>query len=129
VSEDKAKRKANWVFHRIGRVVLACRPPIHVGGRGLGADRWRGCPSIFVCDAQERGLCRITLSVTFGRRAPAASGGKAERRQKCKLKVGVDIPARDEIKAIVEAAKGRWRPILLTAIFTGLRASKLRGLR
>ena len=29
----------------------------------------------------------------------------------------------------MEAAKGRWRPILLTAIFTGLRASELRGLR
>ena len=28
----------------------------------------------------------------------------------------------------MEAAKGRWRPILLTAIFTGLRASELRGL-
>jgi hypothetical protein len=54
VSEDKAKRKANWVFHPIGRVALACRPPIHAGGRGLGADRWRGCPSVFVCDAQER---------------------------------------------------------------------------
>ena len=23
MSEDKAKRKANWVFHRIGRVALA----------------------------------------------------------------------------------------------------------
>lgn len=54
---------------------------------------------------------------------------KAERRQKGKLKIGVDIPTREEIKAIVEAAKGRWRPILLTAIFTGLRASELRGLR
>jgi hypothetical protein len=57
VSEDKAKRKANRVFHPIGRVALACRPPIHAGGRGLGADRWRGCPSVFVCDAQERGRC------------------------------------------------------------------------
>ena len=36
---------------------------------------------------------------------------------------------REEIKAIVGAAQGRWRPILLTAIFTGLRASELRGLR
>lgn len=54
---------------------------------------------------------------------------KAERRQKGKLKVGLDIPTREETKAIVEAAKGRWRPILLTAIFTGLRASELRGLR
>ena len=26
-------------------------------------------------------------------------------------------------------AKGRWRPLLITAIFTGLRASELRGLR
>jgi integrase len=29
----------------------------------------------------------------------------------------------------VVALEGRWRPILLTAIFTGLRASELRGLR
>jgi integrase len=29
----------------------------------------------------------------------------------------------------VGAAVGRWRPLLLTAIFTGLRASELRGLR
>ena len=36
---------------------------------------------------------------------------------------------REEIKAIAGAAQGRWRPILLTAIFTGLRASELRGLR
>ncbi len=54
---------------------------------------------------------------------------QAEKRQRGKLTVGVDIPTREEIKAIVEAAKGRWRPILLTAIFTGLRASELRGLR
>ena len=29
----------------------------------------------------------------------------------------------------MNAAEGRWRPFLLTAIFTGLRASELRGLR
>jgi integrase len=40
-----------------------------------------------------------------------------------------DIPTREEIKAIVAALEGRWRPLLLTAIFTGLRASELRGLR
>jgi integrase len=36
---------------------------------------------------------------------------------------------REEIKALVSALHGRWRPLLLTAIFTGLRASELRGLR
>ena len=54
---------------------------------------------------------------------------QAEKRQRGKLKVGVDIPTREEIKAIVGALEGRWRPVLLTAIFTGLRASELRGLR
>ncbi len=53
----------------------------------------------------------------------------AEKRQKGKLKVGVDIPTPDEIKAIIANAKGRWRPLLATAVFTGLRASELRGLR
>ncbi|WP_308421994.1 site-specific integrase [Aureimonas endophytica] len=33
------------------------------------------------------------------------------------------------MKAIVGALEGRWRPLLLTAIFTGLRASERRGLR
>ena len=46
-----------------------------------------------------------------------------------KLKIGVDIPAPGEIRAILAALEGRWRPLLLTAIFTGLRASELRGLR
>src|SRR5208282_5031823 len=54
---------------------------------------------------------------------------QAERRQRGKLKVGVDIPTREEIRAIVGTAQGRWRPLILTAIFTGLRASELRGLR
>lgn len=54
---------------------------------------------------------------------------RQERRQKGRLKVGVDTPTREEVKALVGALSGRWRPLLLTAIFTGLRASELRGLR
>jgi integrase len=85
--------------------------------------------SSLVSDAQERGL--VSRNVVRDLRRTRARGveRKAERRQKGKLKIGVDIPTREEIKAIVEAAKGRWRPVLLTAIFTGLRASELRGLR
>jgi integrase len=85
--------------------------------------------SSLLSDAQERGL--VSRNVVRDLRRTRARGveRKAERRQKGKLKIGVDLPAREEIKAIVEAAKGRWRPILLTAIFTGLRASELRGLR
>jgi integrase len=85
--------------------------------------------SSLLSDAQERGL--VSRNVVRDLQKTRARGveRKVDRRQKGKLKVGVDIPTREEIKAVVEAAKGRWRPILLTAIFTGLRASELRGLR
>ena len=52
-----------------------------------------------------------------------------EKRQKTKLKVGVDIPTPEEVAAIINHAKPRWRPIFVVAAFTGLRASELRGLR
>jgi integrase len=53
----------------------------------------------------------------------------ADKRGKLKLKAGLDIPTPDEIRSIVHAATGKHRPFLLTAIFTGLRSSELRGLR
>jgi integrase len=55
-----------------------------------------------------------------------------DRRGEGKLQYGVDIPTRQEIKQIIDAATGyggRHRPLLMMAIFTGLRASELRGLR
>jgi integrase len=80
-------------------------------------------------NAQENGLVarNVVREMRSGRRR--GKERQAERRAKPKLKIGVDIPTREEIKAIVAALPGRWRPILLTAIFTGLRASELRGLR
>ena len=85
--------------------------------------------SSLISDAQERGL--VARNVVRDLRSTRRRGTerRAERRQRGKLKIGVDIPTREEIKAIAGAAQGRWRPILLTAIFTGLRASELRGLR
>src|SRR5262249_24988420 len=51
-------------------------------------------------------------------------------RSKSKLTIGKDIPTRDEIRRIIDAApEGRGRAVLMTAAFTGLRASELRGLR
>jgi integrase len=82
-----------------------------------------------VADAQERGL--VSRNVVRDRRARAKKGKERQaiRRQKGKLKIGVDIPSPTEIRAIVDHLSGRWRPLILTAIFTGLRASELRGLR
>jgi integrase len=85
--------------------------------------------SSLLSDAQERGLVSRNVVRELRRTRKRGKERQAEKRQKGRLKTGVDIPTREEIKAIVGAAKGRWRPFFLTAIFTGLRASELRGLR
>jgi integrase len=89
----------------------------------------RNSLSGILADAQERGL--VAHNVVRDLRAKRRHGKErqAERRERGKLKVGVDIPSPDEIRAILAAAQGRWRPLLVTAIFCGLRASELRGLR
>jgi integrase len=78
-----------------------------------------------VADAQESGL--VAQNVVRGLTSRKTKGTKAEQRGR--LKVGVDIPTPNGIKAIIGKLDGRWRPLLLTAIFTGLRACELRGLR
>ncbi len=81
-----------------------------------------------LADAQERGLVgRNVVRDLKGRRR--TNEKRQTVRQKGRLKVGEDIPSREEVKALIAALHGRWRPLLLTAIFTGLRASELRGLR
>jgi integrase len=80
-------------------------------------------------DALERGL--VAQNVVRGLRTRRRRGKdrRADKRRKGKLKIGVDIPTPDEVRTIIAHLEGRWRPMLLTAIFTGLRASELRGLR
>jgi len=80
-----------------------------------------------LADAQGRGL---VVRNAVHELSKARSGTKAsERRAKAKLRVGVDIPTNAEVKAIIDAATGRYRPLLVTMIFTGIRSSEARGLR
>jgi integrase len=83
-----------------------------------------------IADAQERGLVgqNVVFSLRTTRRGKER---RSDRRQNGRLKIGVDIPTPDEIRTIVARLDhaGRHRPLLLTAIFTGLRTSELRGLR
>ena len=51
------------------------------------------------------------------------------RRATTQLKEGKDFPSKAELKLLIDRAPDRWRPIIITAIFTGMRASELRGLR
>ena len=82
-----------------------------------------------LADAQERGLTGQNVVRALRARRRQGKEARADARQRGKLKVGVDIPSPGEIRAIIEHLTGRWRPLLLTAIFAGLRASELRGLR
>ncbi|MHB2265691.1 tyrosine-type recombinase/integrase [Aliihoeflea sp. PC F10.4] len=75
-------------------------------------------------DAQERGLVTRNAVKEMSRRRNGS-----EKRSKRLLQPGVDIPLPEEIKAFLAALDGKWRPVLLTAVFTGLRSSELRGLR
>jgi integrase len=86
--------------------------------------RIRSALGMLLSDAMERGLVARNVVRELKRRRER----KAERRDKGKLKVGVDIPAPDEIRLILPCLRARWRPFFLTAIFCGLRASELRGL-
>ena len=67
-------------------------------------------------EAQGRGL--ISQNVAVGVRLPKAG------REKSK----VEIPTRAALKAMLAASSNNLKPFVMTAIFTGLRASELRGL-
>jgi integrase len=88
-----------------------------------------GSLSMILSDAHERGL--VAQNVARGLRSKRSRGKeqRIDKRQKGKLKPGVDIPTPDEIRAWLPHLDGQWRPLFLTAIFTGLRSSELRGLR
>jgi integrase len=51
-----------------------------------------------------------------------------KKRSEGKLTVGVDVPSKAEVNQLLDHAQGRRRPFFVTAVFTGMRASELRGL-
>src|SRR5262249_11027357 len=84
--------------------------------------------SSILSDSLERGLVARNIIAELRRNRRGAEG-KASRRAKGKLQAGVHIPTPPEVRAIIDHAKPHYRALLITAAFTGLRASELRGLR
>jgi integrase len=72
-------------------------------------------------DAQRRG----SVAQNVARTTKIAT----KSRDEAKLATGVDIPTKAEATGIIAAAEGRWRPLIICAVFTGMRSSELRGLR
>jgi integrase len=109
VRDFEDKLRAAGRSHKLTRYVI----------RSLGA---------LLSEAQEHGsIVRNPVRELTGKRRRAKDASRESRGGK--LKIGMDIPTPGEIRSILQAAQGRWRPFLLTAVFTGLRASELRGLR
>jgi integrase len=71
-------------------------------------------------EAQRRGL--------VAQNAASPVRVDVKKREAGKLRVGRDIPSKQEIQTILSEMDGRWRPFFATAVFTGMRASELRGL-
>src|SRR5262249_19525318 len=75
-------------------------------------------------EAQRRGLVAQNAAV------PVRI--EIKKRDQKKLEVGIDVPNREQVGQLLAAcalpAYVRHRPLLVTAIFTGMRGSELRGL-
>lgn len=87
--------------------------------RALAAKVLTSFKSI-ISEAQRRGLVAHNVASPVRLRANG--------REKSRPIVSRDIPSKAEVQALLSSASGRWRPFFVTAIFTGLRASELRGL-
>jgi integrase len=95
------------------------------GKSRAGVRKILGCLGSILAEALDHGL--VGHNVVRGRKR--RRGHSQEKRDKKKLEVGKDIPTPDEVRRIIDKATGRWKPLLMTAALTGLRASELRGLR
>jgi integrase len=73
--------------------------------------------SSLISEAQRRGLTAQNPVREVRVRLPKRDKGRPE------------MPSHDELRAILAEAAGRWRPLILTLIFTGLRGSEARGLK
>jgi integrase len=52
----------------------------------------------------------------------------SDRHRGGPVKAGKDFPTKQELKLLIDRAPDQWRAFIITSIFTGMRASELRGL-
>lgn len=77
-----------------------------------------------------KSLLKYAMACGYAVPSPAmAAKVSTLAREQRNLEIGKDIPSTDEIREILDNAAGRWRPLILTACFSGMRSSELRGLR
>lgn len=119
------------IVPRLGNVLLSklTAPAVAAWQDALLADgvsavlvrKVRTTLSAILTNAQRRGLVAQNVVTALGR-------SKVSTRHEARAEVGTDIPTPADIRALIPHLTGRLRPLALTAIFTGLRHSELRGL-
>ncbi|MGV8831238.1 MAG: tyrosine-type recombinase/integrase [Devosia sp.] len=110
-------------------VVRAFEDQLREAGRSQAMiKRVIGSLGAIIADAQERGDAahNAVREMRVGR---GSKQRQREQRHRADVAPGKDFPTPDEMRAFLKALGGRWRPLLMTAAFCGLRASELRGLR
>ncbi len=116
------------IVPHIGKVKLSClsapavnafRDQLHDAGRSRDMVR-RALASLaaIVGEAQARGLVATNNVRAVTKTKRKRVGGQGQ----------IEMPTKDELRAIITATPKRHRPIILTALLAGMRASELRGL-
>jgi integrase len=102
---------------------------LHASGRSqYMIKRATSFLSGIIDEAVERGLHNHNVVRSISR--TRKSRDRVAKRQRGKLKVGVDIPSPQDIRQIIEGATTpMWRTLIILLAFTGIRISEARGLR
>lgn len=119
--------------HGIGNIKLAklTRPDVtaflqRLADKGLSpamVRKVRVSLGALLNEAVEQALVGQNVA-RIGRRRSSAT----TKRHRKRLKAGIDFPTKDEIDRMIEAADDKFRPALMTLIYTGIRTSELRGM-
>lgn len=100
---------------------------IHRGRSRVMAKKVVASLGAILANAMSAG--RVARNVVREQARASRRQNRLDKRHEKRLEVGVDIPTKDEINLLLAHSQGKWRPLLVVAVFTGLRASELRGLR
>jgi integrase len=129
------QREQHWDFHiapllgtqtRLGKLN---RPMIEAFRDALLKSRSRAMAGKVLTSTKSMLKLAAEIGLLNHNPASAVTIGKAKRHQR-RLKVGLDIPTRDEYRALIAAAmKPKVRALLHLAGRAGLRASELRALQ
>jgi integrase len=131
--EQRAQYARDYINPHIGSVKVSQLTTPQVNAL---ADKLRDTTQL-APSTRQKVLVSLRTALAFAKgRGWVAQNVAADRKRRTtdrhtsiKLKAGEHFPTKAELSKIIEAAPPRWRAFFIVAIFCGMRASELRGLR